>query len=101
MDAQQDIVPRELSLRITVVTANGHTNEHIIPLPFSLEQSQRIMSSFANMIQGVMAGKVTALVLPNPASWYKSSYVVQIKVESPSELANDLQRQTLGFLRTR
>ncbi len=101
MGTGKEIVPRELSLKITVVTSNGQVDEHIISLPFSTEQSQAIMSNIFNMIQEVMAGKLTALVLPNPASWYKSSYVVKVTIESSSELENDLQGQTLGFLRDR
>ncbi len=101
MGTGKEIVPRELSLKITVVTSNSQVNEHRISLPFSTEQSQAIMSNIFNMIQEVMAGKLTALVLPNPASWYKSSHVVKVTIESSSELDNDLQSQTLGFLRDR
>ena len=63
MGTGKEIVPRELSLKITVVTSNSQVNEHRISLPFSTEQSQVIMSNIFNMIQEVMAGKLTALVL--------------------------------------
>ena len=98
MDTGQAIVSREVFLIVTVVTTDGHTNIHRVPVA-STQQGFKPLDSVLSSLRNTFQKSGLPLVLTNPNTIYNSNFIVRIEINLSPDVEDEYTKHTMGFLR--
>ena len=98
MDTGQAIVSREVFLIVTVVTTDGHTNIHRVPVA-STQQGFKLLDSVLTNLVNALNKSGFPLVLTNPNTMYNPNYIVRIEINLSPDVEEEYTKHTMGFLR--